>query len=145
MSLPSPRPGLVICYAYLWADERRSGMEEGRKDRPCAIIAARQIIEGREVVTVVPVTHSPPRNSEDAVEIPAALKAHLGLDDLPSWVVVTETNDFLWPGPDVRPVPRLRPQRFDYGMLPPKFYALIRDKILQAHVHRKLNRVERTE
>ena len=145
MSLPTPRPGLVICYAYLWADEHHAGLEEGRKDRPCAIVAARQIIEGREVVTVVPVTHSPPRNPEDAVEIPPVLKAHLGLDDLPSWVVVTETNDFLWPGPDVRPVPRLKPQRYDYGILPPKFYALIRDKILQAHLRRRLNRVERTE
>ncbi len=145
MSLPSPRPGLVICYAYLWAEEHRAGSEEGRKDRPCAIVAARQIIEGREVVTVVPVTHSPPRNPEDAVEIPPALKAQLGLDDLPSWVIVTETNDFLWPGPDVRAVPRIRPQRYDYGMLPPKFYAFIRDKIIQAHQRRHLNRVERTE
>jgi hypothetical protein len=120
-------------------------LEEGRKDRACAIVAARQVIEGREVVTVVPVTHSPPRNPEDAVEIPPALKAHLGLDDLPSWIVVTETNDFLWPGPDIRPVSRSKSEQFHYGMLPPKFYAIVRDKILQAHLHRRLNRVERTE
>ncbi len=68
-------------------------------------MAARQVIEGREVVTVVPITHSPPIDASDAVEIPAALKAHLGLDDVPSWIVVTETNDFLWPGPDLRPLP----------------------------------------
>ena len=98
MSIPAPRPGLVICYSYLWATEYGKGIEEGRKNRPCAIIAARQIIEGREVVTVVPVTHTPPTDPDDAVEIPAALKAHLGLDDMPSWIVVTETNDFLWPG-----------------------------------------------
>jgi hypothetical protein len=44
----------------------------------------------REVVTVVPITHSAPPDLADAVEIPAPLKAYLGLDDMPSWIVVTE-------------------------------------------------------
>jgi len=82
------------------------------------------------VVTVVPVTHSPPSDPLDAVEIPRVLKAHLGLDDLPSWIVVTETNDFLWPGPDLRPVPGSQPPCFHYGMLPPRFFAHIRARIL---------------
>ena len=145
MSLPTPIPGLVICYSYLWASEHNKGNEEGRKNRPCAIIAARQVVEGHEVVTVVPVTHTPPADPADAVEIPATLKAHLGLDDPPSWIVVTETNDFLWPGPDLRPVPGLQPSRFDYGMLPPRFFAHVRDKILQAHLRRKLSRVGRSD
>ncbi len=76
MSLPDPIPGLVIGYAYLWAREHGQGAEEGRKDRPCAIVTARQVIEGRAIVTVVPVTHSPPAQPGDAIEIPAALKAH---------------------------------------------------------------------
>ena len=122
MSLPTPQPELVISYSYLWAREHGAGAEEGRKTRPCAIVAARQVIEGHEVVTVVPVTHASPTDPADAVEIPAALKAHLGLDELPSWIVVTETNDFLWPGPDLRPVPGTHPRRFDYGMLPPRFF-----------------------
>lgn len=138
MSLPPPRPGQVIGYAYLWAREHRRGLEEGRKDRPCAIVAARQVIEGREVVTVVPITHTPPVDAADAVLIPAPLKTHLGLDDAPAWIVVTETNDFLWPGPDIRP-------GSDYGMLPPRFFAHVRDRILQAHLRRKLDRVQRTE
>lgn len=66
MSLPPPRPGLVIAYAYLWAREHRRGLEEGQKDRPCAIVAARQVIERREVVTVVPITHTPPSDPADA-------------------------------------------------------------------------------
>jgi hypothetical protein len=103
---------MVISYSYLWAREHQQGAEEGRKDRPSAIVAARQVIEGHEVVTVVPVTHSQPSDPLDAGEIPRALKAYLGLDDLPSWIVVTETNDFLWPGPDLRPVPGSQPPRF---------------------------------
>jgi len=145
VSLPTPQPGLVISYTYLWAREHERGAEEGVKDRPCAIVAARQVVEGREVVTVVPITHTPPADPADAVEIPPALKAHLGLDELPSWIVVTETNDFLWPGPDLRPLPGVRPSRFDYGMLPPRFFAHVRDRILQAHLRRKLNRIARSE
>lgn len=145
MSIPSPQPGLIICYSYLWAEQHAAGAEEGQKNRPCAIVAARQVIEGRAVVTVVPITHTPPTSPTDAVELPAALKAHLGLDGQPSWVVVTETNDFLWPGPDLRPVPGSKPARFSYGMLPPRFFTHVRDRILQAHLHRKLNQVPRTE
>jgi hypothetical protein len=114
------------------------------KDRPCAIVAARQLIEGREVVTVVPITHAPPADLGDAVEIPPALKAHLSLDALPSWIVVTETNNFLWPGPDLR---RRRDilARFEYGMLPPRFFTHIRNRILQAHLRRRMNRIGRSE
>ena len=145
MSIPKLRPGLVISYAYLWARESRSGAEEGVKNRPCAIVAARQMVEGREIATVVPVTHSKPANPADAIEIPAALKVHLGLDAKPSWIIVTETNDFLWPGPDLRPVSRSQPDTFEFGMLPPRFFTHVRDRILQAHLARKLNRVRRTE
>jgi hypothetical protein len=135
----------VISYAYLWAREHVRSTEEGAKHRPCAIVAARQLIEGREVVTVVPITHTPPTDPADAVEIPQALQAYLGFDDLPSWIVVTEANDFLWPGPDLRPRRGIKPARFDYGMLPPRFFAHIRERILQAHLHRRLNRVPCSE
>lgn len=145
MSLPAPRPGLVISYSYLWADERRQGRDEGIKDRPCAVVAARQTLEGREIVTVIPVTHSPPRDPTLAVEIPPAIKAHLGLDDLRSWIVLSETNDFVWPGPDIRPIPGSSPTRFAYGMLPPRFYSHLRDKVLELSRIRRLSRVNRDE
>ncbi len=40
MSLPTPHPGLVIRYAYLWKHEYEAGREEGSKDRPRAIVMA---------------------------------------------------------------------------------------------------------
>lgn len=143
MSLPAPRAGLVIAYAYLWADEHGRGLEEGRKVRPCAIVAATQVVEGRVVVTVVPVTHTPPRDAGSAIELPPALKAHLGLDEERSWVVITETNDFVWPGFDLRPLPGSGPRRFDHGFLPPRFFAHLRDEILRTHRERRLRRVPR--
>jgi hypothetical protein len=59
--------------------------------------------------------------------------------------VVTETNDFLWPGPDLRPLPGTKPYRYENGMLPPRFFTHIRDKILQSHLRCRLNRVQRSE
>lgn len=53
---------------------------------------------------VLPITHTPPRDPGEAVEIPAATKQRLGLDDQRSWIMLTESNRFVWPGPDVRPV-----------------------------------------
>ena len=38
MTVVLPKPGEVIRYSYLWHDEHRAGQEEGRKDRPCAVV-----------------------------------------------------------------------------------------------------------
>lgn len=50
----------------------------------------------------VAVTHSRPDAATDGVEMPAIVKRDLGLDREPSWIMVTEINQFRWPGPDVR-------------------------------------------
>ena len=35
-----PKPGLVIRYDFLWKEEECTGLIDGRKDHPCAIIVA---------------------------------------------------------------------------------------------------------
>ncbi|MCV3766426.1 hypothetical protein [Rhizobium sp. TRM95796] len=146
MTLPRPEPGLVIRYSYLWAADAEAGRDEGSKDRPCAIVAGRRVVSGLEIVTVVPVTHSPPRDANDAIELPAALKAHLGLDAKRSWIIVSETNDFVWPGPDIRPVPgRTGSKRYTYGVLPPRFFSHVRDRILARANEHRLRRISRSE
>lgn len=102
MSLPKPEPGLVIRYSYLWVREHREGREEGTRDRPFAIVLTSRHHDGETQVLVVPVTHSPPENFADALELPLAVKRHLGLDSERSWVVLSESNLFDWPGPDLR-------------------------------------------
>jgi hypothetical protein len=67
--LPVPEPGLVVSYSYLWQSEYERDQEEGVKDRPCAIILIAEDDVGETVVTVVPITHSPPQHQRDAVEI----------------------------------------------------------------------------
>lgn len=68
MALPAPERGLVISYAYLWQAEHVRGREEGTKDRPCVIVVAVENLRGEYRVTVLPVTHSPPSNPDEAVE-----------------------------------------------------------------------------
>ena len=82
MPIPTPEPGLVISYAYLWHHEHEAGREEGRKDRPSVIVlAVERSANDMTVVVVLPITHAAPADPTAAVEIPAAVKRHLGLDD----------------------------------------------------------------
>lgn len=129
MSFPAPVPGLVLRYAYLWKREAETGREEAAKDRPCAIILTSHMENNGQRVFVLPVTHSPPAQADMAVEIPAATKSRLGLDAHRSWIVVTEVNEFVWPGPDLRPIPGSS-NVFTYGILPPGFFRIVRERFL---------------
>jgi hypothetical protein len=145
VSLPEPIPGLVIRYAYLWRDEQQRGQEEGRKDRPCAVILVTTDEDGDRVVTVLPVTHSPPVNPALAVEIPLATKRRLGLDDARSWVVLTEANRFAWPGPDLRIAHAGDLASIAYGELPGAILKEIKTKLAQALADRLVRVVPRTQ
>ncbi|HEX4080571.1 MAG TPA: hypothetical protein VHX61_17045 [Rhizomicrobium sp.] len=134
MPVPNPEPGLVISYAYLWHREHQTGRDEGRKIRPSVIVlAVERESDGATIVTVLPITHAPPSDPGTAIEIPLPVKHHLGLDGQRSWIVVSEGNEFLWPGFDLRKRPRT--DRYDYGFLPPRFF----DQIVRAFVawHRR--------
>jgi PemK-like, MazF-like toxin of type II toxin-antitoxin system len=142
VTLPIPERGLIISYAYLWHSEYEQGRDEGVKDRPCVIIVAVEDDNGTPMVTVAPITHSMPAALEAAVEIPAATKRRLGLDDARSWVVVSEGNRFAWPGPDIRPI---APGLFDYGFLPPALFQKVQTQFATLFKARRLPIVPRTE
>ena len=144
MPLPTPAPGLVIRYAYLWRHEHHRGQEEGVKNRPCAIVLTARQQDGDLVVTVVPVTHRPPTDSATAVLLPMKVKRHLGLDAEASWIIADEVNRFVWPGPDLRPVSPARPDRFDYGFLPEDVFETLRRRIVEIHRSRRLTIIVRS-
>ena len=145
MSWPVPRPGLVIRYSYLWESEARLGREEGAKDRPCAIILV-LLREGEHpIVRVLPVTHGAPADAADALEIPHPTKQRLGLDSERSWVILSEANDFIWPGPDLRPAVSGDPSTIAYGMLPPGFMAVLRERLAQRRRAKRVAITTRTE
>ncbi len=141
MTWPKPEPGLVIRYSYLWASEADKGRDEGVKDRPCAIVLVVVGDHRRQIVRVLPITHSAPLNSDDALEIPMPIKLRLGLDDLRSWVVLSEANDFAWPGPDLRPTSSADRNSVVYGALPPRFFQALKQRLLTKR-GRKVGRSE---
>lgn len=145
MTFPEPYAGLVIRYSYLWKREHQEGREEGMKDRPCAVVLVVTDEDGEQEVLVLPVTHTPPANPIDAVEIPTETKRRLGLDGDRSWIVITEANEFVWPGPDLRPVPGRDASTIVYGPLPPRLFAQVRDRFLERDQREKSGRVQRTE
>jgi len=145
VAFPEPFPGLVIRYAYLWRREFLQGREEGVKDRPCAILLTVSDAEGDRRVVVLPITHSPPKDPALAVEIPAATKRRLGLDGERSWIILTESNRFVWPGPDLRPLTPGEPTSVVHGELPRALFEQMREKWLALFAERKTQGVERTE
>ena len=146
MNWPVPQPGLVIRYSYLWEREASAGREEGVKDRPCAIVLVLLgESSGAPLVRVLPITHAAPIHAADALEIPAVTKRRLGLDSARSWIVFTEANDFDWPGPDLRPAINGDLSSIVYGMLPPRFLAVVKEKVVQAYRMRRMRGVKRTE
>ncbi len=144
MKLPKPEPGLVIRYSYLWMREYEEGREEGVKDRPCAIILATNGEEKKQVL-VVPITHTSPSDDEVAVELPQDVKRLLRLDAERSWVILSESNLFQWPGPDLRPSRKELDSSVAFGLLPPKIFSLLKDRFLRLEVSRRSNRIRRTE
>lgn len=142
MPLPEPVPGLVISYAYLWRNQQEQGRDEGVKDRPCVVVLSVRQEEGERIVTVAPVTHAPPVNSRDAIELPAPVKGRLGLDAQKSWIVATELNRFLWPGPDLRPIPG-KPGVFAYGGLPKQLMQQLKERIIELNRDHRFRMVRR--
>ena len=136
----APSRGLVVHLAYLWAREQRAGAIEGRKDRPCLIVDVETRPDGPPIVGVSPITHSPIGSPLEGVELPPAVKRHLGLDEAQSWVIATEFNRFTWPGFDLRRTPDGREV---YGELPERLLSVV-VRLLAHHARGDgLSRVDR--
>jgi hypothetical protein len=143
--LPAPVPGLVIRYSYLWADEHNRGREEGRKDRPGAVVMAVANRDGEWTVTVLPIRHALPTDPALAVELPIATKRRLGLDAERSWIVLSEANRFRWPGPDLRPAVPGDMETVAYGFLPFALFEQVRRQLIAAIHRHRARLVPRTE
>ncbi len=141
MALEPPKPGQVIRYSYLWWNEQRQGHVEGLKDRPCGVVLSRTVEDNNTVVYVLPITHTPPMNAEHGIAIPLAVKKRLGLDAEPSWLITTELNKFVWPGPDIRSADG----KLTYGYLPEKLTRQAQADVLKQARNSQLKTVERDE
>jgi hypothetical protein len=143
LNLDPPKPGAVIRYAYLWSDEQRRGREEARKDRPVlALAVAVRQDDGKTEVLVLAITHSPPTDAKAAVVLPAAVKRRLKLDAEASWIVTTEANAFVWPGPDLRPIPGRG--SVVYGRIPDDLLAEVARSYLANRTRQRTKMIRRT-
>ena len=122
------KTGFVLSFSYLWHWQYLEGREEGDKDRPCLVLALVEIDDqGTPIMRVLPITHSPPSDPQFAIEIPPLVKRRLGLDHERSWIMLTESNRFAWPGPDLRPVDSLNGY---HGPLPPALFAQVKQRFV---------------
>lgn len=95
-------------------------------------------------VTVLPITHTPPSDLANSVEISPDSKRQLGLDDQASWIVINEANRFVWPGPDLRLGPSGDAATVAYGLLPRALFKRVQDGLSRAIEARLLSMVART-
>ena len=107
------------------------------------MVIARIEQQGGTSLLVAPITHSPPEIEGAAIEIPANVKKQLELDAARSWIVLTELNRFIWPGPDIRPVAGGDSPFYD--ALPDWLFVRVRDGIIGQSEAGRLNITKRTE
>jgi hypothetical protein len=67
---------------------RQVARSNGPRRPTCIIAAADRIVRPRYVL--LPITHAPPTDDTVGFEILPRIKPALGLDDEPSWVIVSE-------------------------------------------------------
>lgn len=145
MKIPSPEEGLIINYSYLWKHEADAGLEEGRKDRPCVVLA----VTKDKRVYVSPITHTPPQGST-ALEIPAQVKRGTKLDDGErSWLITEQYNSFIWPGMDMRAINPRKSDEVTYGRLPRGYMKKAKQEVQQnargRHVNRDVEQPQRQD
>ncbi|MCY4557174.1 MAG: hypothetical protein OXF79_12520 [Chloroflexi bacterium] len=91
---------------------------------------------------LLPITHTPPAGDTAGIEIPARVGQALGLDDTPSWVIVSEHNIDEWPNAGLSPLPGL-PDVFSHGFIPPGLFAQIKARFLELARAKQSRRVRR--
>ena len=129
VALPEPKPGLVVRYDFLWTHEAVAGREQGKTRPACLVAAADPSVLPRYVV-LLPITHTPPAGDTEGIEVPMRVRQAIGLDETPSWVIVSEHNIDKWPNAGLSPLSG-QPDNFSYGYIPPGLFARIKARYLE--------------
>jgi len=130
MALPRPELGLVVHYGFVWSGADRRPPPDAGKDRPCLIVDIFEIEEapGRKTlrVTYLPISHTEPRDSENAKLISPRVANHLELTNQKSYLYTSYACEDDWPF-DLAPVPGQQ-GRFHYGVIPPALFDAVIDE-----------------
>lgn len=138
----APRVGQIVEHSFLWFEEAAAGQTEGRKTRPCLIVAVEPRAPANPPrVTVLPITSRRPPATSTAVEVPGNLMGRMGLDPArDAWVVIDDANVFVWPGFDL--VPRTG-GGFVRGSVARGFFERVRDEVVALRSRGRPRRVDR--
>ena len=138
-----PQVGQIVDHYFLWFDEQAVGRIEGRKSRPCLIIAIEERKNAAPRVTVLPITSQAPRPGTIALAVPDDVKGLMGLSRTrPAWVIIDDANVFAWPGYDLVPQPG---GGFVRGVVTRGFFQLVRSAVSAAHRRKRPRRIERDQ
>jgi hypothetical protein len=141
VALPDPKAGLVVRYYYLRSREVAAGRSQG-EDRPTCIVVTSDSLTRPRYVVLLPITHTSPAADTIGIEIPTKVRQAIGLDNEPSWVIVSEHNIDEWPNAGLSPVPG-KPTVFAYGFVPPGLFAHIKAKFLELARNEKSGAIRR--
>ena len=122
MALPTPVPGLVIGYEFLFREDHAAGRENANRPHPCAIIIVTE--DGpHQRVRVVAISHAPPSPSAAAhhMQLTPAECRQIGQDHADHWVNLRDINGFDWPGYDLKPI--APGKNYAFGRLPRATFA----------------------
>jgi hypothetical protein len=131
VAIPEPKPGLVIRYDYLWTHEAAIGRNQG-KERPACLVATIDSLVSPRFVVILAITHTRSGGDTVGIEIPTNVRKALGLDDAPSWVIVSEFNVDEWPNAGLAPIAG-QPGIFSYGFIPPSLFARVKAEFLELY------------
>ncbi len=73
-------------------------------------------------MTYLPISHTAPREKEQAILVPLRVAQHLNLTLQQSYIYTSYAVEDDWPF-DVEQVPGS--ERFDYGLIPPRLFAAV--------------------
>lgn len=104
MPLPKPQLGNIINYRFLWKEESESGQIEGLKARPSLIVSIQETVD-KKVVRVIPISTKHPSMTRKFLEITPNWGIQ-ALPTYPSYLILDEINEFVWPGYDIEPLLR---------------------------------------
>jgi hypothetical protein len=125
---PDPERGHVVRFEYLWASEESQGYADGEKYRPCAVVVTIAAKGDQPLRTMLcGITHTEPKPPSEGVAIPPQAKAAMGLDDEPSWAIISEVNTVNWSDARFR---RTVTGGWTYGALPFEVMEEIREKMV---------------
>lgn len=94
------------------------------------------------VLSVERITHRAPTGTTVGIEIPMKVKQAIGLEEAPSWVIVSEHNVDEWPNGGLSAVPG-EGDAFAYGFLPPGLFSKVKAAFLVLARNKKTGAVRR--